>query len=151
MNKPWSSRLSQEEKDNIAAAETKIKTNSEGKGRVRKHARVEHPAALKARNKLLINYCELAASQPIKSGDLYVKMHNNHWVATAVCTVEAENKMLEVEVTVDPLTCDLVSVTKVVTSHYSNSKVSGHLARIRINQEDSIHIEQSTSSNIHDD
>lgn len=140
--------LSKKEKDDIAAADTKIKTNSEGKGRVRKHAKIEHPAALKARNKLLVNYCELAASQPINSGDLYVKMHNNHWVATVVCTYEAENKMLEVEITVDPLTFDLVSVTKIVTSHYSNSKVSGHLARIRINQEDSIHID---SSNIHDD
>ncbi len=142
-----SKNLSQQQKDSIAAAETKIKTNDKGKSRARQHAKVEHPAALKARNKLLLSYCELAANLSINSGDLYIKMHNNHWVATAVSSFPEENKMMEVEITVDPLTFDLVSVTKVVTSHYANSKVSGHLARIRFNQEN----EQGTSSNIHDD
>jgi len=135
--------LSSHELDAIAAADTKIQSGTSRRTEVRDQVKDRYVPALKARNALLVSYCEMVSGTPLSYGDLYIKMEDNMWHATAVYDQRQSNEVREIHVTVDPLTYDLIAATKLTTSQYTDPKVSGHTSKIKIKKE--------TSPCIHDD
>jgi len=127
--------LSSQEQDDIAAAETKIRSGTSRRTEIRGQVKNCHIPALKARNALLVSYCELVSGTPLSYGDLYIKMEDNMWHATAVYDKSQSNEVREIHVTVDPLTYDLIAATKLTTSQYADPKVSGHTSKIKIKKE----------------
>lgn len=126
------SRLSLQERNDIASADTKILTGNSRTHEMRSQFKDTQKPALRARNELLVAYCELVSGRSLKCGDLLIIMRDNLWEATVVFECEEKNTTQQVNVTVDPLTFDLVCASKMTTSQYSDPKVNGHTSKIKI-------------------
>lgn len=125
-------RLSAKEQNDIAAADTKIRTGTSRRQEIRSQVKDTQAPALKARNELLVSYCELVSGKVLEHGDLYIKMQDNLWQVTVVFECKEKNTTQEVNITVDPLTCDLVCASKMTTSQYADPKVHNHTSKIKI-------------------
>ena len=112
-----SRRLSQQEKNDIAAADTKIHLSKAAE------QTADSTTALQRRNEFLVRQCELTLGNKIPNGELYIKAENNRWYCTVIVE-PVKNQHYEIEVVVCTLTFNTLSTKLQKVAQLNNPPTS---------------------------